>query len=152
MEIKMYNVFDVAKYILSEIGEMSTMKLQKLCYYSLVEGLIADEPVVMFKNKIEAWANGPVCRELWNVHKGAFYINKSMIKDDDLSNSKDIPIQYKNYINIVLEKYGKMSGAELSEKTHGEKPWIDAIKNINSSKNSTSIISHKALVEFYSKL
>lgn len=148
----MCNVFDVAKYILSEVGNMSTMRLQKLCYYSLVQGLIADESVVMFKNNIEAWANGPVCRELWNIHKGAFYINKSMIKDDDLSKKKDIPVLYKNYINIVLEKYGKMTGAQLSEQTHKEAPWINAIKDVNSSKNSSSIISHKALVEFYSKL
>lgn len=146
----MCNVFDVAKYILSEIGEVSTMKLQKLCYYSLVEGLIAEPPVVLFKNKIEAWANGPVCRDLWNVHRGAFYINKSMIKDEYLSNNAELPVEYKNYINIVLEKYGNMSGAQLSEKTHQEEPWINAINDVNSSKNSTAIISHKAIIDFYS--
>lgn len=151
MEIKMCNVFDVAKYILSEIGEMSTMKLQKLCYYSLVEGLIADEPVVMFKNKVEAWANGPVCRDLWNLHKGAFYIKKGAIKDELLS-AKEIPLQNKNYINIALEKYGELTGAELSEKTHQEAPWVNAIKDVNSSKNSSAIISHKSLTEYYSKI
>ena len=30
----MASVFDVAKYILKQAGEMSTWKLQKLCYYS----------------------------------------------------------------------------------------------------------------------
>lgn len=30
----MANVFDTAKYILEQSGPMSTMKLQKLCYYS----------------------------------------------------------------------------------------------------------------------
>ena len=145
----MCNVFDVAKYILSEIGEVSTMKLQKLCYYSLVEGLIAKEPVVMFQNKIEAWANGPVCRDLWNLHKGAFYINKSMIKDELLS-GESLPLKYKTHINAVLEKYGNMSGTQLSEKTHQEAPWRDAVNNINSSKNSTKIISHKAIMDFYS--
>lgn len=30
----MANVFDVAKYILEKKGIMSTMKLQKLCYYA----------------------------------------------------------------------------------------------------------------------
>ena len=33
---KMANVFDTAKYILEQSGSMSTMKLQKLCYYSQV--------------------------------------------------------------------------------------------------------------------
>lgn len=147
----MCNVFDVAKYILSEIGEMSTMKLQKLCYYSLVEGLIAEESVVMFKNKVEAWANGPVCRDLWNVHKGAFYIKKGAIRDDLLS-TNEIPLQHKNYINIAIEKYGEMSGAQLSEKTHIEAPWKNAIGDVNSSKNSSTVISHKAIIEFYSEL
>lgn len=32
----MANIFDVAKYILGNIGEITTMKLQKLCYYSQV--------------------------------------------------------------------------------------------------------------------
>ena len=28
-------IFDVAKYILTKLGPMTTMKLQKLCYYSI---------------------------------------------------------------------------------------------------------------------
>ncbi len=30
----MANVFDTAKHILEQSGSVSTMKLQKLCYYS----------------------------------------------------------------------------------------------------------------------
>ena len=30
----MANVFDVAAYILQQQGRMTTMKLQKLCYYA----------------------------------------------------------------------------------------------------------------------
>jgi uncharacterized phage-associated protein len=146
----MCNVFDVAKYILSEIGEVSTMKLQKLCYYSLVEGLISPQQVAIFSNKIEAWANGPVCRDLWNVHKGHFSINKGMIPNLLLSRKK-IPIAYKNYINLTIEKYGTMSGSELSALSHGEKPWQNAIGNVNSAKNSSHVITHKAIIEFYGK-
>jgi len=146
----MCKVFDVAKYILSEIGEVSTMKLQKLCYYSLVEGLISPQQVAIFPNKFEAWANGPVCRDLWNVHKGLFYVDKKIISNDLLSR-KEIPVAYKKYTNAVLEKYGKMTGTELSELTHKEKPWRDAIKNVNSVKNSRRIITHKAIIEFYGK-
>jgi uncharacterized phage-associated protein len=145
----MCNVFDVAKYILSEVGEVSTMKLQKLCYYSLVEGLISQQQTVIFRNKFEAWANGPVCRDLWNVHKGHFSINKGMIPDVMLSKKK-IPLSYKNYLNLAIEKYGSMTGTELSELTHREKPWRDAIGDVNSAKNSCRIITHKAIIDFYS--
>ena len=39
----MANVFDTAKYILEQKGDMSTMKLQKLCYYSQAWGLVWDD-------------------------------------------------------------------------------------------------------------
>ena len=145
----MSTIFDVAKYILSEYGEMSTMKLQKLCYYSLVEGLVSDSHIAIFNNKFEAWANGPVCRDLWNVHKGLFYMNKSLIPESNLTT---LPQQYKNFINVALEKYGKFNGAELSAQTHKEKPWIDAIGDVNSPKNSSHVISKQSIINYYSAL
>ncbi len=126
------------------------MKLQKLCYYSLVEGLVSSRHTAIFPNKFEAWANGPVCRDLWNVHKGLFYVDKKIIPDALLS-KKEIPVAYKKYINTALEKYGKKTGTELSELAHKEKPWQDAIKNVNSAKNSRRIITNKAIIEFYGK-
>ena len=39
----MANVFDIAKYILEYAGPMSTMKLQKLCYYSQAWSLVWDD-------------------------------------------------------------------------------------------------------------
>ncbi len=39
----MATVFDVAKYILEKNSEMSTMKLQKLCYYAQAWSLVWDD-------------------------------------------------------------------------------------------------------------
>ena len=39
----MANVFDVAKYILEKLGTLSTMKLQKLCYYCQAWSLVWDD-------------------------------------------------------------------------------------------------------------
>lgn len=39
----MGSVFDTAKYILEKCGTMSTMKLQKLCYYSQAWSLVWDD-------------------------------------------------------------------------------------------------------------
>ncbi len=56
---------DVARYILElQGGEVSTMKLQKLMYYSQAWSLVWDEKP-LFDAHIEAWANGPVIRELF---------------------------------------------------------------------------------------
>lgn len=145
----MANVFDVAKYILSEIGEISTMKLQKLCYYSYVENLIKNN-TPLFHEKFEAWVNGPVCRDLWNIHKGKFYITKSEIQNNLLSKT-GLCEDDKNIINNVIEEYSSLSGAQLSEKTHKEQPWIDAIRGDTASvKNTRHIISDDSIKKFYS--
>ena len=60
----MATVFDVAFYILDKLGDMSTMKLQKLCYYAQAWSLAWDG-FPLFDEEFQAWANGPVCRELY---------------------------------------------------------------------------------------
>lgn len=67
----MIAVVDIAEYILERQGPMTTMKLQKLVYYSQAWHLAWDgEP--LFEARIEAWANGPVVPELHALHKGKF--------------------------------------------------------------------------------
>ena len=48
----MSNVFDVAKYILQKQGPMTSMKLQKLVYYSQAWALVWDDERI-FPEKIE---------------------------------------------------------------------------------------------------
>ena len=57
------SVFDVAAYILDKLGPISTIKLQKLVYYCQAWSLVWDEEP-LFSERIEAWVNGPVVREL----------------------------------------------------------------------------------------
>jgi uncharacterized phage-associated protein len=59
----MASAHDVAAYILSRQGRMTAMKLQKLVYYSQAWSVVWDERP-LFPEKIEAWANGPVVRDL----------------------------------------------------------------------------------------
>ncbi len=68
------SVFDIAQYILNKSGRLTTWKLQKLCYYSQAWALVWDgEP--LFKQRIEAWVNGPVIPALYEKHRGSFYIS-----------------------------------------------------------------------------
>ena len=71
----MVNIVDVAAYILGEIGgEISTMKLQKLCYYSQAWTLVWSGKE-LFNEDFEAWVNGPVCKELFKKHQGVFSLS-----------------------------------------------------------------------------
>lgn len=70
----MAQIADVAAYILDKCGRMTVMKLQKLTYYSQAWHLVWTEKP-LFDNRIEAWANGPVVRELYNLHRGRFSLS-----------------------------------------------------------------------------
>lgn len=131
----MANVFDVAKYILKEIGgTISTMKLQKLCYYSQAWTLVWDNGKPLFDEDFYRWDNGPVCRDLFNIHKGIFSISSDKIPDCYLSEEGLTDKQRQN-INQIIEDYGIYSGTQLSELTHHERPWHDTLKDAIISKN-----------------
>ena len=117
----MANVFDTAKYILEQKGDMSTMKLQKLCYYSQAWGLVwDDEP--LFDEDFEAWANGPVCPELFQKTKGKYLAKAS----DETDGDGDLTDNQKDTINRVLAHYGQHNAQWLSQLTHMEEPWLNS--------------------------
>lgn len=116
---KPVSVLDVASYILRKQGRMTTWKLQKLCYYSQAWSLVWDDGP-LFKDRIEAWANGPVVPALYQVHKGQFSILGVDGKPDRLA-----PDQVET-IDAVLKVYGGKTSNWISELTHMEAPWRDA--------------------------
>ena len=73
MKEQTVSVVDVARYILDTLGEMTTWKLQKLCYYAQAWSLVWDDSP-LFEDRIEAWANGPVVPALYEQHRGQYYI------------------------------------------------------------------------------
>ena len=114
-----HSVLDVAEYILRRKPGVSTLKLQKLCYYAQAWSLVWDgEP--LFGEKVQAWANGPVVRELYDAHKGEFRV-RSVDGDPDALRPEAVET-----VEAVLEAYGDKEGEFLSELTHSESPWRSA--------------------------
>jgi uncharacterized phage-associated protein len=137
------NIFDIAKYILHSIGgEISTMKLQKLCYYCQA-WYLAKNGKPLFSNEFEAWINGPVCRELFDAHKGWFGIQYENVSQA-LCGRTELPEEIAMHVDRVLEGYGQYNGAELSEISHKEDPWKRAKRN--------AIISMDSMKAYYASL
>lgn len=143
----MVDVIDVAKYILDKCGSMTTMKLEKLCYYSQAWSLVWDEKP-LFANQIQAWANGPVCPDLYHEHKGLFRISPTDINGDPDKLSKE----QKDTIDGVLNFYGKMGAWQLSNLTHSERPWKDARGDTPQGSWSNAQITESAMAEYYGGL
>lgn len=142
----MADVFDVAQYILDRRGEMTAMKLQKLVYYSQAWH-IAWTDDVLFANRIEAWADGPVTPELWSLHRNTFRLTKL-----SKGSASRLSLVERLTVNRVLKFYGDKSAQWLSDLTHQEDPWRDARGKTPQRAASNAEITPKAMGEYYASL
>ena len=143
---KMPSVFDVAAYILQQKGPMTTLKLQKLVYYSQAWSIVWDDDS-LFPEEIQAWVNGPVVPVLYAEHEREFRV--SILNQGDPSALNSIQ---KETVDKVLEDYGDKSPQWLSDLTHMEDPWKNARKGLKWNEPGTSRITEKSLAEYYSAL
>jgi uncharacterized phage-associated protein len=131
------SVFDVSAYILKQTGTISTMKLQKLVW---------DEAPI-FHEDIEAWANGPVIKDLFIYHRGSFMIDSLPIGNPELLSEKQ-----KETIDAVLKFYGDKSAQWLIELSHNETPWITTRRGIENGERGNKIIPLDLMAHYYSSL
>jgi uncharacterized phage-associated protein len=137
-------VYDVAAYILARQGDMTAMKLQKLCYYAQAWHLVWEEQP-LFPERIEAWANGPIMPDLYAAHRGQFRVSAHLIGGD----ANKLTADQAECVNIVLGHYGQFSPHQLSDMTHRERPWTDARAGLNPGDRGNHVIPWDAIAEFY---
>jgi uncharacterized phage-associated protein len=147
----MAQIEDVAAYILAKAGPMTSMKLQKLAYYSQAWHLVWRE-VPLFPNEIEAWANGPVVRELYYLHRGRF----SLAGPADIPNGDPnrLSADEQSVIDTVLQAYGDKPAHWLSELTHNEAPWLNARRQagLGGGQRGDATIGLDVMYEYYDGL
>lgn len=141
---------DVADYILKswpkDKEKLTSMKLQKLVYYSQA-WFLAWKKKPLFNEKIFAWVGGPVIRELYNEHRGKFYLD-SLPK----GNAENLTSDQKKVVNEVISSYGRKSAQWLSDLTHSEDPWKKARKDLRPLERGNTEISTQSMYDYYSTL
>lgn len=142
----MANVHDVAAYIVSRRGPMTTMKLQKLAYYSQAWHLVWDG-VPLYDSEIQAWMNGPVVRDLYLAHRGRFTVD-----DWPRGNAEGLTDNERETIDAVLDAYGHLTPQQLSDLTHAESPWVDARAGLAPTDRATTTISLEGMQQYYDAL
>lgn len=143
------SALDVAKYILkSQPAPVTTMKLQKLVYYSQAWHLAwTGKP--LFSEEIQAWANGPVVYELFRAHRGKYSISCDQLNAGDPSTLNQAQ---KSVVDAVVGSYDKLTASQLSMLTHAEDPWKVARGSAGPGENSSSPIDRTVMRKFYSAL
>jgi uncharacterized phage-associated protein len=142
----MSTVHDVAAAILERTGPTSTMKLQKLAYYTKAWHVVWDDEE-LFPENFEAWANGPVCRALYEEHRGTYSVARWPLGNPAALRQNEIET-----IEAVVKVYGSMPAHELSALTHREAPWVDAREGLTPGQRSSRPITLEAMSEYYSGL
>ena len=144
----MATILDVAKYICEKKPELTAMKLQKLAYYAQAWHLVWEEKP-LFEEDFQAWANGPVCPDLFRRHSGHFKVTAGLF---DTANADCLTKVEKENIDKVLDFYGDKTSQWLSHLTHREAPWKDARGGLPEMASCREIISKSSMHEYYSAL
>lgn len=132
---------DVARELRQRLPSAGTVKLHKLLYYC--QGWhLAWTGESMFKEEIQAWANGPVVADVWRDEK----YGQSAPEPARLDSSMLATLGY------VVSRYGRMNGRQLIVQTHDETPWRQV--SLSDSENdmwvtSNPEITHAALRDYF---
>jgi uncharacterized phage-associated protein len=138
-------VHDVAAALLAETGSVTTMKLQKLVYYSQAWHLVFHgEP--LFDDAIEAWPQGPVTRSLYDKHRRRWEVSSWPSGDG----SRLTPTE-RDTLRWVLDKYKAFSAESLSQMTHMEAPWRIARGVLGPDDHSSTPIDRQQMKHFYAR-
>ena len=102
----------------------------------------------MFNEDFQAWANGPVCPELFYKTQGKFSVKAS----DESGGEDDLSDEQKDTIDMVLNHYGDHDAQWLSQLTHMEQPWQNARTDVPSGMGSNEVITKESMAEYYGGL
>ena len=136
-------------------GEIITpLRMQKLVYYAYVWVLIK-KGIKLFKEKFQAWPNGPVLPSLYQALK--IFKNSGIdMNFIDISNEEELDKLKASFskeeleiLDKVYEKFIKKSAFELVALTHNENPWKNARKGLSPTDSSVQEIQDKDIIETY---
>ena len=142
----MASVVDVAAYILDSMNKrVTTMKLQKLLYYC--QGWhLAWEAEKLYDAEIQAWANGPVVREIYDLHRGRYTVEPPW---PDKGDPTALHEDESTTVDAVLEAYGDWTPEQLSQTTHREPPWREARKGLPATARSIRTIDTDIMQDYF---
>jgi len=109
---------DVARSLRERLPDAGQKKLHKLLHYCQAWHVV-HYGTPMFDETIRAYQHGPVVSTLW--------------ADEKYGRPLPVPLHltgtHLDIISYVLDRYGHMSGWELEQLSHGERPWVSAYAN-----------------------
>lgn len=143
-----YRAIDVANWFISQFdkdsGDVIThLKVQKLLYFSEAwcQVLLNKE---LFSENMEAWAHGPVVREVFNHFRDSNWsplnATEEVIEFDE--DTQDILLQ-------VLDAYADVSAKTLENLTHQDHPWKESREGLSPEARCSNVIDKNSIKNYF---
>jgi uncharacterized phage-associated protein len=143
-----YKAIEVANWFIDQFdresgGLITHLKVQKLLYFAEAwcQALLDRE---LFEESMEAWAHGPVVREVFDVYRD--YGWEPLTASDEII---EFDSDVEDVLNQVLDVYGEVSAKTLEKMTHKDKPWLDARGDLGPEERCTSILPKESIKTYF---
>lgn len=142
------SITDVAAFILTRTGTITTMQLHKLAFYAQAEHLVRHQGAPLFPEDFYAWRSGPVCPLLFIQHRHKFIIRPDELPQGDPDRLSD---EEKNLIIRICTALGETTGigTELNKRVCSEDPWLHARGDLKPRDPGNTLIPKIAMGVYY---
>ena len=139
-------LYVITTYILKNINDITPLALQKLLYF--IQGFSKYFiGYTIFNDKCEAWVNGPVYREIYDIYS---YYQYNIIKEENNYNYTSILTDNEiELINEIIKDFGCYSGDILMYMTHLTDPWIKSRTNLYPNDKSNKKIDINLINKYF---
>lgn len=136
-------------YIFKKAEEVTPLALQKMLYF--IQGIyIVLFDVELFSEECEAWAHGPVYKDVYEVFKNFKYNPIDDTRFAMFQNRfNELSDNEKKVIDLVVESFGMYSGKTLERITHDETPWMEARINCLPGEPSNEVIPKESMKKYF---
>lgn len=138
----------VIDYLLCKCEDVTPLALQKLLYY--VQGFFyAFKDNFIFEEDCEAWAHGPVFRDVYFKYKEYSF---SPIECNEIIKEINISVSEKAIIDSVIKNLSCYSGKTLEAFTHLETPWLSTRGDLPISEGSDKKIDKQLISSYFTNV
>lgn len=142
----MANVYDAMDYVVTHLNGVPAMRLHKLLYYAQAWNLVR-ERVPLFEERIEAWINGPVVKDVYDSNRHRYTIYSRT--NGNLSNLLECE---RRTIESVLRYYGRFNSQELKDLVTSEDPFVEARRGLDCGERGDREITRESIFVYYSRV
>ena len=141
-----YKALDIAKKLIFKAqndepngGErLTNLKLQKLLYYQ--QGFhLAFFGTPLFAEDVEAWMYGPVVPAVYDEYSA--YGSSAL---PEVKGPVSLSENEEELFNEVYDAYREFSAIGLMNRTHSERPWLDAVPH-----DRGTVISQESMMSYF---